>query len=188
MLSTTMAHAAANSSIARGRSRAPEVPTIRAIAFQSGGYEFALPMAVVVKVTHCPPLQSTEWQRAGLVYVDRQLIQVMDLGLLLGSADRPLELTDQFLAIARAGSALCGIPTDRPPDSIDLPRDRVQPLPAQFERSPLSRLAECAVVLAPDSAPRTIFLLNLRQALAWANEVAHPPRPGNLGFSGILET
>ncbi len=127
-------------------------------------------MAVVVKVTHCPPLQGADWNRSGLVYVDSQLIQVMDLGLLLNDPDRSAETAGQFLVIARSGNALCGIPTDLPPDSIDLPRDRVLPLPTHFERSPLARLAQCAVVLSPAEAPRTLFLLNLPQALGWAND------------------
>lgn len=127
-------------------------------------------MAVVVKVTHCPPLQGNDWNRSGLVYVDSQLIQVVDLGPLLNDPDRSAETAGQFLVIARSGPALCGIPTDLPPDSIDLPRDRVLPLPARFERSPLARLAQCAVVLPPTEAPRTLFLLNLPRALNWANE------------------
>ncbi|MBD2160305.1 chemotaxis protein CheW [Limnothrix sp. FACHB-1083] len=167
MLSTNLTGPTA----ASGRSRARELPTIRAICFRSGGYEFALPMAVVLKVTHCPPLDNGDWSRSGLVYIDSQLIQVLDLALLLDCPERSPKGMGQFLVIARSGNTLCGLPTDSPPDSIDLPRDQVLPLPARFERSPLAHLAQCAVVLSPDTTPRTLFLLSLPQALDQANAV-----------------
>ncbi|GAB4342124.1 MAG: hypothetical protein Fur0042_04150 [Cyanophyceae cyanobacterium] len=186
--------------------------TLRAICFGVEGYRFALPVTAISKVAHCPSLDGNDLGKAGLVHIDSQVIQILDLRTLLtpnapevrpaigatpppigatpppigatpppiGATPPPIGATpppigakplpiapEQFLVVAHCqGRAPVGIPTDAPPDLLEIPRTAVRPLPPHGDRAHLSDLATFVAVLGSDGQETSIFLLDLARTLA----------------------
>ncbi|MCG9887265.1 MAG: chemotaxis protein CheW [Cyanobacteria bacterium] len=144
--------------------------TLRAICFGVEGYRFALPVTAISKVAHCPSLDGTDLGKAGLVHIDSQVIQILDLRTLLhphAPEPAPAIAPEQFLVVAHCqGRAPVGIPTDAPPDLLEIPRAAVRPLPPHGDRAHLSNLATFVAVLGTDGQETSIFLLDLARTLA----------------------
>jgi chemotaxis signal transduction protein len=173
---------------------APNRPeTLRAICFGVEGYRFALPVTAVSKVAHCPSLDGNDLGKAGLIHIDSQVIQILDLRTLLhpdapetapaigakllpiAPETAPATAPEQFLVVAHCqGRAPVGIPTDAPPDLLEIPRAAVRPLPPHGDRAHLSDLATFVAVLGGDGQETSIFLLDLARTLAIASRSPVP--------------
>ena len=168
------------------RSAPPKLVTVRAICFTVAGYELALPVAAVSKVTHCPPLNASHLAKAGMVHIDQEIIRVLNLHGLLAETQTalgprgeggaiPSQAIDedpaaaQFLIVARTRNhTCCGLLADTPPDLLDIDQAAIRTLPGREQQSPVARLAAAVALLPPESAPRAIFLLDLDRAIALA--------------------
>lgn len=159
--------------------------TLRAICFGVDGHRFALPVTAISKVAHCPSLDGNDLGKAGLIHIDSQVIQILDLRALLHPAPAAAPaiasepLPEQFLVVAHCqGRSPVGIPTDAPPDLIEIPRAAVRPLPPrtdQRDRARLTDLAAFVAVLGSEGHETSIFLLDLARALAIADHQEPPP-------------
>ena len=148
---------------ADGVSHRPDV--LRAICFSVDGYQFALPVTAISKVAHCPSFDGTDLGKAGLIHLDRQVIQILDLHSLLVGSPKDITRSGQFLVVARCQDRPpAGIPADAPPDLIEIPRSTIRPLPPQGERSPLTHLARFVAMLPASGVETSIFLLDLARA------------------------
>ncbi|NJL00971.1 MAG: chemotaxis protein CheW [Spirulinaceae cyanobacterium SM2_1_0] len=147
----------------------PRLPdTIRAIAFQTAGYRFALPMRAVVKVSHCPPPADADrsFDAAGLLRLGGEAIALLDLNARLEVAE-PEDAAGRspFLILARAPHGeLYGLQIDELPNMLDLASASIQPLPIAARRSPLRRVAKYAALWQTPEQDTLIFLLDLELA------------------------
>ncbi len=167
------------------RSSSQKSDRFRIIAFNVGGYTFALPMTAIAKVIHCPPLNTPGLGQTGLIHLDQQIIRVLDLHTLAERSTAPAaeDSEPRFLVVARQrGGDLCGIPVDAPPDLLEISRSQVRPIPNTPNQPPVLSLAQFAAAvktqpinsLQDSSAPSESTVLFLDLARATTHKMTFP--------------
>lgn len=152
-----------------------------AIVFQNQGYQFALPLAAVLRIVQRSaialsqnpidlehrhssyPILLFENQPIRLIDISRHLLQPG-----LSESDRPLspKLGSVHLLVMIAqtrNGELIGIPMSHPPEVIKLPLQEIMLLPP-FYRSQIANLASHAVLM-PCAEQPLILLLDLQALL-----------------------
>ncbi len=143
--------------------RLPE--TIRAIAFPTAGYLFALPMQAILKVIRTVPGTQQSFDDVGLLSLGSEAIALLDLEARLGLATGAAPARKPFAMLARApGGNLYAIQIEDLPNMLDLPAANIQPLPETARRSPLRRVARYAALWQTPDQETLIFLLDLQLA------------------------
>ncbi|NJN31409.1 MAG: hypothetical protein HC824_14025, partial [Synechococcales cyanobacterium RM1_1_8] len=140
--------------------------TCQAVVFEAAGLGFALPLGAIGRIVHRSLLRQDP-KIPGLLYLDDQPLDVVDLSLLLQQtqAARPDSgaAEAQFFILTEVGRAMA-IAIDAPPVIMALPLGNVRDLP-QAQRQQLRDLAEQMAVVEIGETPSSLFLLDL-QALA----------------------
>lgn len=152
-----------------------------AIVFQSQGYQFALPLAAVLRIVQQSAIALSQTpielehrhSSHSISLFENQPIRLIDLSrqLLkpeLSAGDRPsslrLDPVHPLVMIAQTRSGeLIGIPMSHPPEVIKLPLQQIMLLPP-FYRSQIANLASHAVIIPGVEQP-LILLLDLQALL-----------------------
>lgn len=143
---------------------------LRVIAFAIGRIQLALPISVVLKVLSCPTVTPSAQAGLGLIDLGDQTITVISLFHRLCPQEEGLTLQRRFVILTQTQlGEICGLLVDVPPNLMEIPLDRVRPLPSSYRQSdPLGRVSSHVAVLPQDDddqEPLQIFLLGMGQSV-----------------------
>lgn len=118
-----------------------DVELLKVLAFEMANYVFALPISLIFKVIDCPLITSTSDSNLGIADFEGQTVTVVNLAQKLSSQNvtNP-SYQKRFLILSKTRHGeLCGIPIERPPSLIELPKNNIRPLPLSARQiKPLS--------------------------------------------------
>jgi chemotaxis signal transduction protein len=135
---------------------------LQVIVFHAAGHQLALPAALILKVMNYPADRQTS--HLGVLYIGQAAVKILNL-----RSQQPERVEtsppERFLIIlqSRPGE-LCGIGVDQPPDLLDLPLSRLQPLPATHQTSYLLKMATHVARVNQQGDMSTLFLLDPNRA------------------------
>ena len=137
-----------------------DVELLRVLAFEMGDYVFALPISLIFKAIDCPPITKSHDSDLGIAEFEGQTVIVVNLAQKLStqnSTNEPWQKRFLILTQTRQGE-LCGIPIDRPPALIEIPKKDIQPLPLSARQIKALSIATHVVTLYK-SDPSVNFLM-----------------------------
>ena len=146
------------------------------IVFMIADYLLALPIAAVLKVVNCPPVNNGVPRAAGLVQMGHHMLVILDLHQKLATSySSELTRNSPFLVVTQVlQGQLCGIPVDEPPNLVELPRDSLRALPESYDRvGPLDMVSHVAV-LSQEDKTFTIFILDINRVLSATTSSTNP--------------
>ena len=134
------------------------------ITFKIADHWFALPMAAVLKIVNCPPVDQGGIVNLGMVQLGAHTIHLLDLHSTFGLGSAPLALTQTpFLLVLRGSQKkLWGIVLEAPPDLIDLPNTLFKSVSTDKRFSPKKQWISHIAVISKQDISRTLLLLDLK--------------------------
>ena len=144
---------------------ASDVNLLKVLVFEMANYFFALPIKVVFKVINCPPITENRYDSLAIADFEGKTVTVVNLAQKLSSQNSaPKQMQKRFLILSQTRQGeLCGIPIDKSPTLIELPKDNIHPLPSSARQiKPLSIATHVAILPKPEGSIK-IFLLGMEQ-------------------------
>ncbi len=134
------------------------------ITFKIAAHWFALPMAAVLKIVNCPPVDQGGIVNLGMVQLGAHTIHLLDLHSTFGLGSAPSALTQTpFLLVLRGSQKkLWGIVLEAPPDLIDLPNTLFKSVSTDKRFSPKKQWISHIAVISKQDISRTLLLLDLK--------------------------
>ncbi len=155
---------------------------LRVILFSIHQIQLALPISVVLKVISCPPVTPSAQEGLGLIDLGDQTITVVSLFHRLCPQDQPHTLQRRFVILTQTQMGeICGLLVDTPPNLLEIPLDKVRPLPSTYRQTdPLGMVSSHVAVLPQeDQEPLQIFLLGMGQSVQRALNQSHRLQSGS---------
>ena len=155
---------------------------LRVILFRIHQIQLALPISVVLKVISCPPVTPSAQAGLGLIDLGDQTITVVSLFHRLCPQDQPDTLQRRFVILTQTQiGELCGLLVDTPPNLLEIPLDKVRPLPSTYRQTdPIGMVSSHVAVLPQeDQEPMQIFLLGMGQSVQRALNQSRRLQPGS---------
>lgn len=145
-------------------SRLPsEVNLLQVLVFEMANHFFALPISTIFKVINCPPVKETTDTSLGITDFEGQTVTVINLAQKLSDPNHTNEQTQKrFLILSQTRQGeLCGIPIDKSPALIEIPRNNISPLPLSARQiKPLSIATHVAILPKAEGSIK-VFLLGM---------------------------
>ena len=134
------------------------------ITFKIADHWFALPMAAVLKIVNCPPVDQGGIVNLGMVQLGAHTIHLLDLYSTFGLGSAPSALTQTpFLLVLRGSQKkLWGIVLEAPPDLIDLPNTLFKSVSTDKRFSPKKQWISHIAVISKQDISRTLLFLDLK--------------------------
>ncbi|MDJ0689972.1 MAG: chemotaxis protein CheW [Xenococcaceae cyanobacterium MO_188.B32] len=143
-----------------------EVNLLKVLVFEMANHFFALPISVIFKVINCPPITENKDSSLGIADFEGQTVTVVNLAQKLSpqnSATQHIQKRFLILSQTRQGE-LCGIPIDKSPALIELPKDNIRSLPLSARQvNPFSIATHVAILPKPEGSLK-IFLLGMGES------------------------
>ncbi|MGB3495542.1 MAG: chemotaxis protein CheW [Elainellaceae cyanobacterium] len=144
------------------------------VVFTISGLNFALRIESVNKVVnHTRVIYSNDWARVGIAHVGDFEITVFDLQEKLTPQVAQSVQTqrdyndDHYLIIAQSSSEeLIGIPVNDAPILMEVPISQIRELPESYRRAEQLNMASHVTLIAQESEPMTVFLMDIDRVLA----------------------
>jgi chemotaxis signal transduction protein len=139
---------------------------VKVIVFTIAGYRLALPMEAVLRVVNCPSEVSDRAQKVELIHLGQTAITVLNLHTHLSLKQvKPVAAKNSFLVAAKAGTELCAIRVDTPPDLIELDPTTIRQLPSPYQQGHPLSIASRVAVLPQGKATLAIFILDMKRVM-----------------------
>ncbi|MEL6334949.1 MAG: chemotaxis protein CheW [Cyanobacteria bacterium J06626_26] len=128
------------------------------ITFKIADHWFALPMATVLKIVNCPPVDQGGIVNLGMVQLGSHTIHLLDLYSTFGLGADPSALTQTpFLLVLRGSQKkLWGIVLEAPPDLIDLPNTLFKSVSTDKRFTPKKQWISHIAVISKQDISRTL--------------------------------
>lgn len=138
--------------------------TAKIITFKIADHWFALPMAAVLKIINCPPVDQGGIVNLGMVQLGSHTIHLLDLYSTFGLGAAPSSALTQtpFLLVLRSQKKLWGIVLEAPPDLIDLPSTLFKSVSTDKRFTPKKQWISHIAVISKQEISRTLLLLDLK--------------------------
>ncbi|MEM6445514.1 MAG: chemotaxis protein CheW [Cyanobacteria bacterium P01_D01_bin.123] len=147
-------------------------PTIRVVAFPLHTLNLALRVESVERVLNNVPIYSSGLNSFGITHVGDREITVLDLQnqlfrtkTLLPRQGNDAPISPYLVVIQNSAGEAYGIPINAPPALTEIPANAIRILTSSYRRSDTLGIASHVAQVKGDTAPKTIFLLDVDRVI-----------------------
>jgi purine-binding chemotaxis protein CheW len=137
--------------------------TLKVIIFEIGSINLALPIDTVYKVLNYTPIYGSGVNQVGVTHVGELEVTVVDLYRRFFKSTPPQDyFTGSYLVLVQNQTGeLYGIPVADAPVLIEVPLSQIRVLPESYRRADTLDVARHVAVIPQETAPLTVFLLDV---------------------------
>jgi chemotaxis signal transduction protein len=137
--------------------------SLKIIVFEIGSINLALPIDTVYKVLNYTPIYGSGVNQVGVTHVGELEVTVVDLYRRFFKSTPPQDyFTGSYLVLVQNKMGeLYGIPVTDAPVLIEVPLSQIRVLPESYRRADTLDVARHVIVIPQETAPLTVFLLDV---------------------------